>query len=517
MKKIALLSVMFTLLFTLIACDDTGNVVASFDNYDITISSVSVDVDVDDPDSEITGSTYVKLYLDDEEEDSEVVEFIDGETSLSSNVEFTGLDSDTTYEIKVIATMGKKNVEIISETFTTFAETEVYISTAEEFLAMKDNKTGTYILSNDIDFSDVEYDIPFPSGRNFSGSFDGQGYTLSNITIDDIGTYTGVFGYVSSGEIKNVNLENVSIGSAEEPLETSTSTRLGFAVGYLSSASGEISNVHVSNSNIYIESESTLIAYVGGIVGEMRGQMENVSVSDSLINVKTTSYGSVKIGGVVGYLYADASLHDAFMTGSITYNLEGSDFGDEDDHSVNIGGVIGRNLATDQLDTVSNIYSLADIDVSLSYQTLESTTKASYIANIGGLVGESTAYFEQGFYGGSITLVHETTAFETNVSKLISVGGLLGTYAGTVGLDALVRVGDDQSINVDVSEDARLNVNQLIARQLRDVTNEMAVLGTQYAIVNGNTVTALVTSIDDIDELLTDQSILDAYALVYAD
>jgi hypothetical protein len=46
----------------------------------------------------------------------------------------------------------------------------------------------------------------------FKGTFDGLGYTISNLNIDKSGTdYQGLFGHTSDATIKNIGLENVNI------------------------------------------------------------------------------------------------------------------------------------------------------------------------------------------------------------------------------------------------------------------------------------------------------------------
>ncbi len=52
--------------------------------------------------------------------------------------------------------------------------------------------------------------------------------------------YTGIFGYVSSGVIKNVTIDGASIGSLDTPYEAATSSRVGILVGYGTSQTARI-------------------------------------------------------------------------------------------------------------------------------------------------------------------------------------------------------------------------------------------------------------------------------------
>lgn len=53
----------------------------------------------------------------------------------------------------------------------------------------------TVVLSADLDLSDVE----FSSIPTFGGTFDGQGYTISGLTITGSGNVRGLFRYLQSG------------------------------------------------------------------------------------------------------------------------------------------------------------------------------------------------------------------------------------------------------------------------------------------------------------------------------
>ena len=66
---------------------------------------------------------------------------------------------------------------------------------------------GNYILMNDIDVENRELEtISKDSNNPFSGSFEGNGYTISNYTILADSTYTnGLFGFVN-GDIRNLKL-----------------------------------------------------------------------------------------------------------------------------------------------------------------------------------------------------------------------------------------------------------------------------------------------------------------------
>lgn len=124
---------------------------------------------------------------------------------------------------------------------------------------------------------------PIGSGNHpFKGHFDGDNHEIFRLNADiNLAMYGGLFGYISSGSVKNVKV------------------RSGL----------------VKSSN----------ACVGGIVGELNGsQMENCTAS---VNVS----GRESVGGLVGRLSSGSNVSDChFLSGEIT------------GVGNNIGGIVGK-------------------------------------------------------------------------------------------------------------------------------------------------------------------------------
>ena len=94
----------------------------------------------------------------------------------------------------------------------------IKISTTEEFLNIKNNLSGHYMLVNDLDFEGAKVKA-FTSWNTwntnndvvFKGVFDGQNYTIKNLQpIPESGNDAAIFGYMASGSIvRNVNFIGV--------------------------------------------------------------------------------------------------------------------------------------------------------------------------------------------------------------------------------------------------------------------------------------------------------------------
>ena len=94
-----------------------------------------------------------------------------------------------------------KKVNLVEE-LGTYAN-PIQVSSKEDMLNIDPSKS--YILSNDIDLNGVSIKAIGSYKEPFYGTFDGNGYTISNITIsNDSNTgYNSLFGYVN-GSIVNL-------------------------------------------------------------------------------------------------------------------------------------------------------------------------------------------------------------------------------------------------------------------------------------------------------------------------
>lgn len=157
-----------------------------------------------------------------------------------------------------------------------------------------------YRLLADIDLKEVSI---LPVGYNnsssiiFSDIFDGQGHTISNLTIPDKSTnsqvyknYSGLFGYIGTkGIVKNLHI----IGS-----KTVTSTQCTYIGGLAAKNEGTIINCSVQSAqlNYYNEEIETGIR-IGGICASMtNGKIINCHSTGNTIS--TNKSGAV--GGIIG-------------------------------------------------------------------------------------------------------------------------------------------------------------------------------------------------------------------------
>ena len=215
------------------------------------------------------------------------------------------------------------------------------------------------------------------SSNAFTGTFDGNGHAISNLTIDrGSSNYVGLFGYVDSdGTIENVGVENVDITG---------DNNVGGIVGF--NSNGEV-------TKSYATGNVSGNLGVGGLVGDNGGG----DVNKSYATGDVSGSGNL-VGGFVGDNGGNVS--ESYATGDV------------DGDASSVGGLVGRNFDGD----VSESYATGDVsgsdkyvgglvgynndDVSRSYATGD----VSGNSDVGGLVGlNNGGTVSDGYWDGDTT------------------------------------------------------------------------------------------------------------------
>ncbi|MDR2732365.1 MAG: YDG domain-containing protein [Fibromonadaceae bacterium] len=146
--------------------------------------------------------------------------------------------------------------------------------------------------------------------RNFQGVFDGQGHTISGLSVSGF-QYAGLFGYVGiNGQIKNINV----IGS-----KIKGTSYVGGLVAYYASAKS------IENCNVQADSIVASSNYGGGLVGYVSAMLTitnsytrgNVTVSGS-VSTSSYMYGSSGYGGgLVGYASSTLAITNSYTSGNV--------------------------------------------------------------------------------------------------------------------------------------------------------------------------------------------------------
>ncbi len=205
-------------------------------------------------------------------------------------------------------------------------------------------------LANDIDlsiYSKGEGWVPIgTSEAPFTGSFNGDGHRILNLTIDrsDMDDQ-GLFGYMGTGSlIENLGMENAAIEGRS----------------FVGSLAGKV--VGGTVQNCYATGGITGHTDVGGLAGGVHsnGSIYNCYTSVSITGLPQGQVGSMMIGGLAGSIYS-STVQNCYVTGSVVGH-EGAE------GSIYTGGMVGCLYGNGTIQncvalnrTVSGLYSVGRI------------------------------------------------------------------------------------------------------------------------------------------------------------
>lgn len=255
--------------------------------------------------------------------------------------------------------------------------------------------------------------------KPFRGSFDGGGFTISNLTMNNTSVnYVGLFGLTKQAVIKNLKLESISL---------SANKILGGLVAKADSTS--ISDCELSVSLIGQER-------VGGIVGEMiAGSITNSIVSGSV-------EGKSTVGGLVGLIGSSATVsgtNQATVTGTLqnTGGISGTVSGGIITEAINqglvsgilnVGGIVGNVTMAGQISWVSNQASITASGTNSFVGGVVGDLASSSVLEASYNLGEisSTGIYAAGIVGKMTSSEIRDVFNHGKVSATDYVGGLVG-------------------------------------------------------------------------------------------
>ena len=207
-------------------------------------------------------------------------------------------------------------------------------------------------LDKDITLTGEWTPIGTSFGNSYTGTFDGNGKTITGLTVTGSDRYTGLFGFIKS-TVKNVVLTEINITSG---------TFVGGVAGW--SFGGNIENCSVSGSVSGSD--------VGGVVGYQQGG--SITGCSSSATVK----GTQRAGGVAGVTNSGATLTACYATGGVTVENDGP-------NNACAGGVVGSNAYS----TVIACYAAGNV-----------SGTGSGTIHVGGVVGENYATVTACYWSG---------------------------------------------------------------------------------------------------------------------
>jgi len=226
--------------------------------------------------------------------------------------------------------------------------TTLHIHNVEDFRNFRDNTNAHVVYENveldaDIDFNNEEWTVNIgdDSGYAFVGVFNGNGHTISHLTVKN--KYAGLFARVQNGQVRNLILKDCTFEGTE-----SAGAVCGRLIG---SGSGAVIDSIFSENNVVKSAKEC-----GGLVGHVSSstpQIKNCVVKGGSIEA---SHDTQWLGGIVGYVTnssSETSVHDCAVLETVGYSMNNQ---------------IGPFIAGAQINNnnVSNCYTTWDLDFAKS-------------------------------------------------------------------------------------------------------------------------------------------------------
>ena len=312
----------------------------------------------------------------------------------------------------------------------------ITITTAEELAGMAEDLTADYVLDADIDLagttwtpigtykpsgeSEEEQEIP-ASDTAFTGTFDGQGHTISNLTITgEDGIAVGLFGCIANTEVGNFTLENAS---------TEGTIMVADAVGY--SFTSTVHDVHLVNGKVTAYAgEMSAEGMYGGIVGAgMASRIVDCSADAEIVIPDGTANA-----GIVGGGLELTSLVNCTATGSVTAGAK----------CYGLGGVSGCGFGAEEF-----------TNCKASDVTITAGTGCFWIGSITGYAGG----YEAEEYGTPVTVFTDCSAENVSIVQACGEEDLVGAGFYNEGLAQELGAPFDQPTVYVIRDGAAEEVN----------------------------------------------------------
>lgn len=229
----------------------------------------------------------------------------------------------------------------------------IEIATVEDLLSIAENPAGSYILISDLDMAGIQW-----KSLDFSGSFDGNGHAIVNLTLSQPSdlrpksydgnnkgyeaAYVGFFGTLTNAQVKNLKLLNVrALVETDQPcflagiagyadhslvenctvtgcLELRAHDRMFGVAGILGSGNGTVTGCTLDMTLICADTDRTAKdeQFLGGVFGT---GFVSVTNCDIALDAYISDHGYVHSGGIGG-MYMRYPLPDWKTVGYITGN-----------------------------------------------------------------------------------------------------------------------------------------------------------------------------------------------------
>ena len=252
----------------------------------------------------------------------------------------------------MISTSYFSNAEDISYREIVVSDAQTFVSTLNSASTYND-PTVKIILNDDLDFTDINLSSLYQERRTFQGVLDGNGYTISNITLSSNMYYYGIFPYANGATIENLRLSgeiNFELTSSGTPIYAGVLVGYGINVTIRNcelynttiTTTGDSEETVNHSTDLELQSNITFGGLAGRLTSITSGQSQNSRIENCVnyydYNIDVNRDSLVTFGGIVGSIGGGSSIVNCLYFGDInvTNNISNAS------NSQYFGGVAGE-------------------------------------------------------------------------------------------------------------------------------------------------------------------------------
>lgn len=312
---------------------------------------------------------------------------------------------------------------------------QIPIDSIEDFSMMNRLESGSFVLVDDIDCKGKRV----PTVHRFSGTFNGSGYTIKNLSLKDSSLFVANYGEISelrltnlvltstgkttafvaqnNGTVANIDVDGMRVLAQKSPdvglfaVSNSTLSEIhaygvGFdiescdRVGVLAGTCAGLENCSASGS---ISASSDKAITIGGLAGKITDKAKPISLCSAKVGLSINAKNKAMVGGLFGSSASKKPIVKCHSAGSANLNGE---------KKANI--VFGGICAT-----------ASRLDMSNCMFTGEVTFGGNGAVTAGGLIGDGTGNdaFRIGscYSAGSMNVVTGNATIGGFVGQLVDV------------------------------------------------------------------------------------------------
>ena len=371
------------------------------------------------------------------------------------------LDEETSYDFRV-ASINSRGTSAYSDsaTFTTTLQASYTISTCEDLQNMSEDPYGHYTLANDIDCSasadwnngqgfvpigGLEVLSDALSGTPFTGTLDGAGHKITNLTMNRPGAPAGLFMSIDGATIKDLTFDGGQIaGTRANDGTVYTDLIINPVVGTLAAVASNsvIDNV---DSNIDLPSDPVygLNGGAGGLVGIVMPSIFGFGTATTNMTITNSDVSGDVDGMVSGNLVGASILINLIKV--IMLATQGS--GDFEQYLSGVG--TGMSMSVTDSTASGKVECLVicggAVGLSIGDLSLNNVTRTGDVGGIGASSPSTGPQLDQilamiimsgplsgGLVGGSLPISLDGGVASLDISNSSVAGSVTGTLSGGV-------------------------------------------------------------------------------------